>query len=56
MRKVQSLLDGATGIRRVAPRLQKALVHIVYDARFTNPAAIHESLLAGGYRASKKAE
>ena len=53
---MKRLLEGARGIRKVAPHLTEERVTISYDARVTNPAAIHEHLLQRGYKASARAD
>ncbi|MGH8048255.1 MAG: heavy-metal-associated domain-containing protein [Chthoniobacterales bacterium] len=50
--RVERLLKGVRGMKKVAPHLDEERVTITYDARITNPAAIHEMLLQRGYKAA----
>lgn len=50
--RIERLLKGTRGIRQVAPHLTEERVTIAYDARRTNPAAIHELLIQRGYKAA----
>jgi len=54
--RVEKLLKGFHGIRNIAAHLTEERVTITYDARITNPAEIHESLLEQGYHAAAHAD
>lgn len=55
-RRIEQLLAGAPGVQGVEPQTDEARVLIAYDARLTNPAALHELLLDHGYRAAALAD
>lgn len=54
--RIEALLARAPGIRRVEAHLREERVRITYDAVLTNPPAIHDHLLAHGYRAARRAD
>ena len=54
--RVEKLLQGARGLKKVAAHLTEERVTVTYDARITNPAAIHELLLQRGYKASAQVD
>lgn len=54
--RIETLLAGAPGIRRVEAHLKEARVQVIYDAIQTNPPAIHDHLLAHGYKAARRAD
>jgi copper chaperone CopZ len=54
--RVERMLKGARGLKKVAAHLTEERVTITYDARITNPAEIHEILLQRGYKAAAHAD
>jgi hypothetical protein len=54
--RIERYLAGARGLKKVAAHLTQERVTITYDARLTNPAAIHDILIQRGYKASAKAD
>ena len=55
-RRIESLLQGVAGITQVEAHPTEERVEVTYDARFTNPAAIHEVLERKRYHAARWAE
>jgi copper chaperone CopZ len=54
--RVERLLKGARGVKKIAAHLTEDRVTLTYDARLTNPAEIHELLLQRGYKAAARVE
>lgn len=54
--RIEKLLAGAPGVEGVEPHADEARVLVHYDARRTNPAELHEQLLAHGYKAATHAD
>ena len=54
--RIERLLKGAPGVKKADAHLNEDLVTITYDARLTNPAAIHDLLLQRGYKAAEKVD
>jgi hypothetical protein len=54
--RIERLLKGAPGLRKVAAHLTEERVTVTYDARITNPAELHDLLLRRGYKAAARAE
>ena len=55
-RRITTLLQGARGITNIEPHPSEERVEITYDARLTNPAAIHQILQNKHYHAARWAE
>lgn len=51
--QIKQLLEDFPGLTQVAPHADAERVEVTYDARLTNPAAIHTALLAKGYHAAR---
>jgi hypothetical protein len=54
--RVEALLRGAHGIRKVEAHTDEERVLITYDPTETNPADIHEHLIERGYHAAARAD
>lgn len=54
--RVEALLRGAHGIRKVEAHTDEERVLVKYDPTETNPAAIHEHLIDHGYHAAARAD
>ena len=55
-RRIEDLLQGVPGITLVEAHATEQRVEVVYDARLTNPAAIHDILVRRRYHAARWAE
>ena len=53
-RRVAKLLSDVEGVAEVEPHPSDSRVRVTYDTSRTDPAAIHEKLLAPGYDASRR--
>jgi hypothetical protein len=54
--RVEALLRGAPGIRKVEAHTDEERVLVKYNPTETNPAAIHEHLIDHGYHAAARAD
>jgi copper chaperone CopZ len=54
--RIERLLKGVHGVKKVAAHLTEERVTVTYDARAMNPAAIHELLLQRGYKAAARVD
>jgi hypothetical protein len=55
-RRIEDILHGVAGITQVEAHPFQQRVEVIYDARFTNPAAIHDILVKKRYHAARWAE